>query len=451
MFIEKLNKKQDGSVYVIEEEQAVFGGKYEGVLQHDNANRKTLKVYTGPKFTGDVIANVVASVPSETPWKTYIKVFTNAEKIYITYETPGDTVEADDINLLQDAVEGIQETTLNVKSYGAKGDGVTDDTAAIQACFDDISDYGYIVFPHGIYMVTGVTLTRKVGIHIAGHGAALKMMPKVNNTVLTLNGSYLAHIRDLTIDGNIANQTEVIDEAMDNRNGIVLKWAFFSTIESCRVQRCKHDGIQLLSYFIGSDFYNDDECHIIDNYVQSNGRDGLYIDGVCDLNIQGNNLEFNGRHGCWMGLTSGVGACNNVVSCNNLISNDKMGIHVEGCSRVTITDNQVRKNGERGINYIMGKEGIIKGNNIHMNGRMVPYSAGVVVAYNSDIIVSDNIITNSDFAKTQGYGLELYSVSGVRVTNNIIKENLQVGINMDAACKNVIAVNNIGIADITIV
>ena len=109
MFTVKLNKKQDSSVYVIEEEQLINNGKYEGFLEHDNVNRETLKVYTGSKLTGDEIINVIPSVSAETPWKTYIKVVTDVDKIYITYETPGDTVEAEDINHLQEANEVMRE------------------------------------------------------------------------------------------------------------------------------------------------------------------------------------------------------------------------------------------------------------------------------------------------------------------------------------------------------
>ena len=109
MFAEKLNKKQDGSVYVIEEEQVITEGKYEGLLQHDNANIKTIRVFTGSRLTGSEIVNVIVSVPSETPWKTYVKVFAEVGKVYISYETPGDTVEADDINILQEAAEGLRD------------------------------------------------------------------------------------------------------------------------------------------------------------------------------------------------------------------------------------------------------------------------------------------------------------------------------------------------------
>ncbi len=103
MFVEKLNKKQEG-VYVIEEEKDVANGIWEGYLNHDNVNHETIYIYTGPKLTGEKVENYFISTPSETPWKTHLKVFSNSEKIYITYETTGDQVEAEDINLLQDSL-----------------------------------------------------------------------------------------------------------------------------------------------------------------------------------------------------------------------------------------------------------------------------------------------------------------------------------------------------------
>ncbi len=103
MFVEKLNKKQEG-FYVIEEEKAIQDGKWEGYLEHDNVSRESIVIYTGPNFTGTKVDNFFISIPSETPWKTHLKVFSNSEKIYITYESQGDQVEAEDINLLQNTL-----------------------------------------------------------------------------------------------------------------------------------------------------------------------------------------------------------------------------------------------------------------------------------------------------------------------------------------------------------
>lgn len=109
-FSTKLNKISN-HVYTIEEEIVITEGIYKGILEHDNANLKTVNVYTGKKLSGEKIENVLLSTPSQTPWKTIIEVFANPDitKAYITYQTPGDTIEADDINFLQDNVVKTQE------------------------------------------------------------------------------------------------------------------------------------------------------------------------------------------------------------------------------------------------------------------------------------------------------------------------------------------------------
>lgn len=107
-FSEKKNKL-DGIVYVVEETVTLTNGVYEAELQHDNINADTLTVYTGPKLTGERITDFALSTPSNTPWKRLIRIYADTPLVYITYETPGDTVEADDINRVQNAVIRTQE------------------------------------------------------------------------------------------------------------------------------------------------------------------------------------------------------------------------------------------------------------------------------------------------------------------------------------------------------
>ncbi len=56
---------------------------------------------------------------------------------------------------------------INVTDYGAKGDGQTDDTAAIQAAIDAAENGGIIEIPRGTYMIRGLKI-RKHGITITG-------------------------------------------------------------------------------------------------------------------------------------------------------------------------------------------------------------------------------------------------------------------------------------------
>jgi phage-related tail fiber protein len=117
----KLNKKTDGSVYVVEEELPIVDGKFEGLLAHDNIANTSIRVYTGSKLTGKEIINYIISVPTDTSWRRHIKVFADVSKVYVTYETPGDTVEADDVNVLQGSMTATQG---EVDRYKAANDAV---------------------------------------------------------------------------------------------------------------------------------------------------------------------------------------------------------------------------------------------------------------------------------------------------------------------------------------
>ncbi|HEX8830638.1 MAG TPA: glycosyl hydrolase family 28-related protein, partial [Longimicrobium sp.] len=107
---------------------------------------------------------------------------------------------------------------LNVKSstFGAVGNGIADDTVAIQAAVNAAAaGRGVVVIPPGTYLVT--TITVPAGITIEGYGATLRRPANQGKWVRTLNvpetGGYsgdadspLLTIRGLTIDGNSANQ-----------------------------------------------------------------------------------------------------------------------------------------------------------------------------------------------------------------------------------------------------
>ena len=107
-FTDKLNMVP-GNIYTVEEEIHVVAGVYENDLIHDNITHDTIAVFTGSKCTGERINSFSISTPSLTPWKTHIKIFTSENVVYVTYETVGDTVEADDINSAQHAIADTQK------------------------------------------------------------------------------------------------------------------------------------------------------------------------------------------------------------------------------------------------------------------------------------------------------------------------------------------------------
>lgn len=110
-FTEKLNKI-DNKFYTIEEEVFPVNGVYEADLEHDNVDVNTIYIYTGSMLTGTKINTYKITTPSLTPWRRHIKIYSTEPKLYIVYETAGDTIEADDINDLQDVIGGTQ-TAIN--------------------------------------------------------------------------------------------------------------------------------------------------------------------------------------------------------------------------------------------------------------------------------------------------------------------------------------------------
>lgn len=106
----------------------------------------------------------------------------------------------------------IAGSSINAIDYGATGDGVTDDAAAIQAAMDASSDAGggYVILPPGTYLI-GSTLHIPDYVKLSGAGTystiiKLKANANVNLIEKRDNGAGCG-LFDLVIDGNDANNT----------------------------------------------------------------------------------------------------------------------------------------------------------------------------------------------------------------------------------------------------
>ena len=120
------------------------------------------------EYSGEIYAPKVASLPFTTStWATDSARFRLIQGVSATdlaasggssmigYMPAGTDAVA---TTVQQQLRNIQGWTVNVKDapYYAKGDGITDDTAAIQAAVDYVKDLGgTIFFPRGQYSVSG--------------------------------------------------------------------------------------------------------------------------------------------------------------------------------------------------------------------------------------------------------------------------------------------------------
>lgn len=91
-------------------------------------------------------------------------------------------------------VDNYLNTSINVLGYGALGDGVTDDTAAIQAAIDAAvaSLGGTVFFPSGTYKTTSQLTVNGFSVHLVGDGAektAIVFAPTASGTAISFHNS----------------------------------------------------------------------------------------------------------------------------------------------------------------------------------------------------------------------------------------------------------------------
>lgn len=141
---------------------------------------------------------------------------------------------------------------VNVKNFGAVGNGVADDTAAIQSAINNTSPWGTIFIPEGVYRVTStITLPASSGLNglkIAGIGNGTVIKPASGvTTVFDALGDF-ASFDSLQIDGSLTSGAIGIVFRGDNNNNYVsVTNCFFGTIsigiqlrtDSWTVARCQ--------------------------------------------------------------------------------------------------------------------------------------------------------------------------------------------------------------------
>jgi len=95
---------------------------------------------------------------------------------------------------------------VNVVAYGTVGDGVTDDTAAIQSAINAVQPTGGSVFlPRGTYAVAQTLSLLGTNITFYGDGATLKSTSPVTNAVMLSVEGQQIRVSDLIFDFNYRN------------------------------------------------------------------------------------------------------------------------------------------------------------------------------------------------------------------------------------------------------
>ena len=146
----------------------------------------------------------------------------------IRLRTVEDTPDGATIIALNDLLlvaELIVDNKLNVKQFGAKGDGVNDDTEAIQKAINLLrvtprteKDYSELYFPDGNYLVTD-TLTIDNCRHSKIYGKCT-ITANINKPIIEITSSMWLYIDDLIIEQQNAGSDS---SCLKIRNSYILK------------------------------------------------------------------------------------------------------------------------------------------------------------------------------------------------------------------------------------
>ncbi|MBP0725136.1 right-handed parallel beta-helix repeat-containing protein [Bacillus sp. RG28] len=271
---------------------------------------------------------------------------------------------------------------INVKDFGAKGDGVTDDTSAIQNAINSLgSTNSTIYLPYGTYKIKN-TLTLSDSKSMIGFQSVLVGIG-TNNGILTGNNNYF--------------------EGIEFRNFNFAIWANGKT--SVSVQRCRFISISGVAIY----YYGSDSSFVKNSYFYNIAKDSLNIDNnAYNIAIEGN--EFNNPS-----LYGGYSSAQITAHVNVLNGSD-----------IRVINNKVFNNGGQGIIFGVNKAGSTNckaiGNIVEGNGQ-----EGITCFGGSSFLTSNNIIIGNTCRNNRFHQIEIWQSNKCIVEGNIVEENATTG------------------------
>ena len=170
-------------------------------------------------------------------------------------------------------VQSKERDVVSVKDFGAVGDGVVDDTAAIQAAINYCATVtrGEVFIPQGFYRVSSLSITSgSISIRGAGKSVAVLQPTSATANFITVSGSAFDFtLRDLRIRSTVTSPTA--GAAIYCTDGVGATY-----LSNLRIEKC----------FRGVETYNPASTfvsgflRIADTDIAECSNSGIYINGI---------------------------------------------------------------------------------------------------------------------------------------------------------------------------
>lgn len=291
-------------------------------------------------------------------------------------------------------VESKLRESVSVKDFGAVGDGVTDDSAAIQLAVD--SGTKLVVFPYTPSGYYGADVTLPEGVKVKGYGVAkLKLKPWTGpiggnfHAFFKASGANNVAVTGFVIDGNVSAQTPDAQE-IDRYSGLYFIDCSGLTIKNNRFT-VEPYGTHAIRVRQGSN------VRIVRNFVVNKG------------------IFYNSYEGAHYTVTIDYNETNN---CGISINDDQATQHLFGWS---ISNNKIRASNaldEAGIG-VRASDGDVDGNNIIGGYFGITASSGGATFTQGKLRITNNTII-ADSGSFNVYGIEHYANNILISGNNLV-------------------------------
>lgn len=306
------------------------------------------------------------------------------------YDTAAN-IDAQDVTYKLPAVDSVFTNveeklaeTVSVKDFGAAGDGITDDTAAIQAALTEGAG-GAVFFPEGIYLTSdALSVPANTTLYGTGVGSVIKSL------TLTSGGSGFGH-RQLDVNSVAGVRVSNLKFDAGSMTGFLtgMRCILCYDATDYMIQDCVFitPGAAVASV-------NGSRFSILNNDVLVQSTTGItYHDGIIDQWAGSNNFQIRGNRirgagiGKWGILATGQTTGSVAAAVYNYVISDN---HVFDCTQAGI--------------WAMGRNGLTY--NLQITDNIVDtvtpyYGVAVTDAYN--FVVKGNVLRNTGLCSIRVY------------------------------------------------